>query len=210
VTDRGAPDHRRSRTGRSLSAAGRLVRTAAGRLVRTAAGRVDEIDGWVFDQQARSHTPVATAVLPKLTHAADHSVLWMGAAFVIAVAGGDRGRRAATTGLLSIATASLLSNQVGKGLLPRRRPALHRVPVDRQSRRRPLSTSFPSGHSASAAAFATGVSLELPVLAVPLGVTATAVCWSRVYTGVHYPFDVLAGAALGVGCGAIVHRLRRS
>jgi undecaprenyl-diphosphatase len=39
--------------------------------------------------------------------------------------------------------------------------------------------------------------MEVPELAVPLGITATAVAVSRVYTGVHYPGDVAAGAALG-------------
>ena len=65
----------------------------------------------------------------------------------------------------------------------------------------PTSTSFPSGHSASAAAFAVAVGDVIPGLRVPLGLAATAVAFSRVYTGVHYPGDVLVGAATGALLG---------
>ena len=74
----------------------------------------------------------------------------------------------------------------------------------------PASTSFPSGHAASATAFAVGASLAAPVLAVPLGLAAAAVAFSRVYTGVHYPGDVLAGAALGTTAALTLHRIRPS
>jgi membrane-associated phospholipid phosphatase len=174
-----------------------------GRVGRAAA----TLDREVFRQVAQSQSPVLDAVLPPLTRAADHSVLWM------AISGGllaTRSRtlhRAAWRGLSSIAVASLLANQVGKRVLPRRRPVLDTVPVARRAWRVPVSNSFPSGHAASAAAFAVGASLEAPALAVPLGVTAAAVGVSRVYTGVHYPGDVLAGAALGAGVAVVMHRL---
>jgi undecaprenyl-diphosphatase len=63
----------------------------------------------------------------------------------------------------------------------------------------PGSTSFPSGHAASAFAFAVGCGLEVPALSLPLGSLATAVAYSRVRTRVHYPADVVAGVALGAG-----------
>jgi undecaprenyl-diphosphatase len=78
----------------------------------------------------------------------------------------------------------------------------------------PLSTSFPSGHSASAAAFAVSVGRLLPGLRLPLRVAAGIVAFSRIYTGVHYPGDVVMGAALGTVVGratsALVQRLRAS
>jgi undecaprenyl-diphosphatase len=61
----------------------------------------------------------------------------------------------------------------------------------------PASTSFPSGHSAAAFAFATGVGHVLPQAAIPLRGLATLVAYSRVHTGVHYPGDVVAGALMG-------------
>ena len=70
-------------------------------------------------------------------------------------------------------------------------------------------TSFPSGHSASAFAFANGVSGEMPELAVPLRLAAAAVAWSRVHTGVHYPGDVITGSLIGGAVGEAVGWLRR-
>jgi undecaprenyl-diphosphatase len=66
----------------------------------------------------------------------------------------------------------------------------------------PASASFPSGHTASAVAFATAVGMVLPTAAVPLGALASAVAYSRIHVGVHYPGDVAAGAVLGIASAA--------
>jgi len=62
--------------------------------------------------------------------------------------------------------------------------------------------SFPSGHAASAFAFA--VARDQPRLAVPIWLLAGAVPHSRVHTGVHYPSDVVLGFVLGAGTAAMV------
>ena len=94
-------------------------------------------------------------------------------------------------------TASVVNFGV-KPLGRRRRPdrAAKEVPVARHVRM-PSSTSFPSGHSAAAFAFATGVGALLPPAAIPLRGLAALVAYSRVHTGVHYPGDVVAGALIG-------------
>ena len=61
----------------------------------------------------------------------------------------------------------------------------------------PRSTSFPSGHSASAFAFATGVAAAAPAAGIPLSALAALVAYSRVHTGVHYPVDALVGSVTG-------------
>ena len=61
----------------------------------------------------------------------------------------------------------------------------------------PSSSSFPSGHSATAAAGALTLSVIYPSLALVFLASGLLVALSRVYLGVHYPFDVLAGAIIG-------------
>ncbi len=68
----------------------------------------------------------------------------------------------------------------------------------------PSSTSFPSGHSAAAFAFATAISRDSPWLAIAIQFLAGSVAYSRVHTGVHYPGDTVAGALIGAGAGQAV------
>jgi undecaprenyl-diphosphatase len=68
----------------------------------------------------------------------------------------------------------------------------------------PSSSSFPSGHSATAAAGAITLSVIYPPFAPVLVLAALLVVLSRVYLGVHFPFDVLAGVAIGTATSAVV------
>jgi undecaprenyl-diphosphatase len=70
----------------------------------------------------------------------------------------------------------------------------------------PTSTSFPSGHAASAFAFATAAGQRVPALWIPLRALALLIGYSRIHTGVHYPGDVVAGAVVGTTCGWTVAR----
>jgi undecaprenyl-diphosphatase len=152
----------------------------------------------VYAAVAASPTPTLDRGFTALSRAADQSKLWIGTAGILAGAGGTRGRRAALTGLASTAVASAVVNLALKPLGGRRRPdrVLHRVPVDRHVAM-PRSTSFPSGHSASAFAFAAGVAHAFPAAGLPLHAAATLVAYSRVHTGVHYPIDAIVGSVVG-------------
>lgn len=152
---------------------------------------------------AAMRTPRRDRAMIAITHAASYSRLWLALAGVLALAGGAPGRRAAARGILAILIAAALANGPAKLLVRRRRPAGEHSPLIRV----PRSTSFPSGHSASAFAFATGAGAELPSLLPLLAPLAVAVAYSRVHTGVHYPSDVAAGAAIGIGSGLLAARL---
>ncbi|MEE1824961.1 phosphatase PAP2 family protein [Streptomyces sp. BE20] len=141
-----------------------------------------------------------------LSRAANHGVLWFGTAAVLGAVGGRAGRRAALRGVGSLALASTVANIAAKQLTRRPRPQLDPVPAARRLLRQPITTSFPSGHSASAAAFATAVAIESPAAAAVVVPAALAVGASRVYTGAHYPGDVLAGFALGSALAALTLR----
>lgn len=171
------------------------------------ARRLAGLDRAAVRRVAETESPLLDHVMPWLSLLASHSVLWIALAGCLEVAGSPRARRAGRRGLGSVAAASAAANLIGKGLASRTRPATE-VPPARRLPHPPWTSSFPSGHAASAAAFATGVALEMPAAAVPAGVLAAAVGASRVVTGVHYPSDVLGGFAIGVAAAAATLWLR--
>ena len=166
--------------------------------------QLDQADLALYRKAARSHTPFLDAVLPKLTRSANHGLLWF--AISVLLAGGNR-RRAAVRGLASLGVASAMANIPLKYAARRSRPELVPVPLPRRLLNQPSTSSFPSGHSASAGAFATGVALEDPLIGVPVAVLAAGVAYGRVHTGVHDPGDVVAGLALGIGSAVLVRRV---
>jgi membrane-associated phospholipid phosphatase len=162
------------------------------------------LDLAVYAAIARTPTPALDAAMSRLSHAANYSRLSMASAALLALTGGTTGRRAAAQGLAAVAVTSAVVNAAVKPLARRRRPdrLAGEVPVARHVRM-PSSRSFPSGHSAAAFAFATGVGYESPAAAAPLRALAAVVAYSRVHTGVHYPGDVLVGALIGTTLGQL-------
>lgn len=160
------------------------------------------LDRELFVAVAETPTPLLDTVMPPLTRAADHSKLWFVIAAGLLATRKPAAQRGAMRGLVTLGVTSLFTNQIAKRIRPRSRPLYESVPVVRRAHRRPTSNSFPSGHSASAAAFAVGVGLESPPLGFALALLAGLVGLSRVATGAHYPGDVVAG--LGVGAGIAV------
>lgn len=168
--------------------------------------RLAALDDDLLVRASASRSPARDRLLRTAGRAANRSGLWLAGAAVLGLAGGSRGRRAALRGLTGIAITSTLVNGPLKYALRRGRPA----PVLRGRASliaMPGSFSFPSGHAASAFAFATGVARVWPVLGVPLAAAAATVAYSRVHTGVHFPSDVIAGAGLGVAAGLVAGRL---
>ena len=143
--------------------------------------------------------------MSRLTRAADYSKLSLAAGALLALSG-ERGRRAAVEGFAAVAVTAAVVNVAMKPLS--RRPRPERDVLSARHVRMPISLSFPSGHTASAFAFAAGVGRVEPRAGAALGALAAAVGYSRVHTGVHFPGDVIAGAAVGV-IGARVTRWAR-
>lgn len=177
---------------------------------RDAVGNLEALDLAVYGAVAGASTPTLDTAFRRLTNLADNSKLWFAIAGASAAFGGRRGRQAAIDGVIAIGITSFVVNQPLKRLLPRGRPdrehfqviAGRQVPL-------PTSPSFPSGHSASAFAFANAMAGELAWAAFPVHFAAAAVAYSRVHTGVHYPADVVVGAVLGAGVGDMVGGIRR-
>jgi membrane-associated phospholipid phosphatase len=162
--------------------------------------RVQRLDGRLMQRSFGARSPARDRTLVTITRAANYSRLWLVIAGALAVLGGRRGQRAAGRGLIAIAIAAAIANGPAKLIARRRRPFSQSHPALINM---PRSTSFPSGHTAAAFAFATAAGVEMPILAPALVPIAGAVAYSRVHTGVHYPSDVAGGLAIGIGAGLL-------
>ncbi len=177
------------------------------RRARAVAARVTDLDQRLLAAAARTASPRTDRALTAVSTAADSGRLWLALAAVLTATGRRQPRTAAASGLLGLGLASGLVNGPLKFVWRRDRPPASVLGARGPLLPLPLTYSFPSGHSASAAAFATGVSLSLPAAAPVVVPLAGAVAYSRAHTGVHYPSDVLAGSLLGAGAGVVAARL---
>jgi membrane-associated phospholipid phosphatase len=156
------------------------------RLDRSANRRINASPSWHSHDRAYS----------RLSHAADRSLLWYAIAATLVLLGH---RRAAARGIGSMITASFVSDVVIKAFFDGRRPLFSEVPTGRRLRTYPTTPSFPSGHSAGAAGFATGVALESGRAGLVIAPIAAAVAYSRMHVGAHWLSDVVGGVGIGVG-----------
>jgi undecaprenyl-diphosphatase len=121
-------------------------------------------------------------------------MIWLAIATGVAVA--RRRVQLFTLALLAILLASTVTDQMIKPAVDRTRP--FDVLPGNVIGGRPHDGSFPSGHSANAFAGAAVLSRIVPSAAAAWWTLAAAIAFSRVYLGVHFPLDVVAGAAVGI------------
>ena len=110
---------------------------------------------------------------------------------------------------LYVALADLIAGVSGALLrqaIGRERPPL-RFPEPHPLVHVPGNPGFPSGHAATSFACAATLAWLTPLSPIALYALATLIAFSRVYVGVHYPLDVLGGAALGLGVATALRLL---
>jgi len=148
-------------------------------------------------RRALGGTP-AVPVARGLSYFGEHALGWL----AVGAVGWLRGRRRDewATGLAGVVGAHA-AGVVVKRLVRRVRPDLADVPALVAT---PSRLSFPSAHSCSTAAAAVGYG---PMIGrAPMAAVTAVMLVSRVLLGVHYPSDVLSGAALGAGVAAALRR----
>jgi membrane-associated phospholipid phosphatase len=114
-------------------------------------------------------------------------------------------RRAAHDGVTALLLASTCV-QVLNRIVSRPRPTAGHLPARDALVHQPRTASFPSSHSAVAAAFTTAAGRRSPATGIMLVPLACAIAYARVRTRAHWPTDVLAGIVLGAVVGELVHR----
>jgi undecaprenyl-diphosphatase len=140
------------------------------------------------------HTPEAERVVRAYSRLGQHAGVWLALGSAGALL--DRPRRARWLRALAAVAASYIANQAIKFAVRRPRPQLADLPPLMTT---PTQLSFPSAHASSSFAAARAFAGLVPAL--PLRLAAVAMAGSRLYLGVHYPSDILAGAALGSTIG---------
>ncbi len=131
-------------------------------------------------------------------------IVWIALAALFAWA--ERRPRILITVAIAAALASLVTDAVVKPVVGRERPFAHEDAIAIIGDR-PHDASFPSGHAANAFAGASCLSGLVPQARVVWWTLSVAIAYSRVYVGVHYPSDVIAGALLGVACAVVARAI---
>jgi undecaprenyl-diphosphatase len=166
--------------------------------------RVTAFDEAVDKWAERVRRPELDPVFYGLSSAADHGILWIAIGALRAAGAGDPAIAVRLAAIMS--TESALTNGPVKQCFRRVRPVLEEVDADLPyGVHRPITSSFPSGHAASA--FTAATVLAGGPLTPALYVLATMVAASRVYVRLHHASDIVAGAALGLALGLVARRV---
>jgi undecaprenyl-diphosphatase len=147
----------------------------------------------------RARSPAVDRAVYSLSSAADHSLLWHLCAVARSMRDGDIGYAARFSAAMGVESA--LTNGPVKLAFRRVRPVDLDAVEFRHGLRRPITSSFPSGHATAGFCAATLLG------GGPWYGLAAAVAATRVYVRLHHASDVLAGAVLGLALGAGLRRV---
>ena len=153
--------------------------------------------------------PVLDRLLPLVTDAGNYTLPFVVIAIVILLVGRVRGIRFLVLAVASVVVADAIGAHIFKQSFLRARPCIALADVRLLVGCTNLP-SFPSNHAVNSCVLATLAMLYMPRFWLPATALAVLVGYSRVYVGVHYPLDVLAGGVLGVVVALAFSRVMNS
>jgi undecaprenyl-diphosphatase len=166
--------------------------------------RVTQFDEAVDKWAEEFRTPRLDPLFYGLSSAADHGLLWLSIGALRAARAGDP-LIALRLGAVMGAESALTNGPI-KQCFRRVRPVLEEIEEKLPyGMHRPITSSFPSGHAASA--FTAATVLAGGAATPLLYVVASMVAASRVYVRMHHASDVIAGAAVGLAMGAVARKV---
>lgn len=170
---------------------------------------------WIFDWERAAYAwvdghrnPFLGGVLTTLSTLSEWGLIWFVLLAFLFIAGDRPQRKLVLQIVVALFIGSVCVIFPLWHLLPRERPFMVLPGVHALSL--PLHTpSFPSGHVKTAWVMATVLGAYRPRFAPGLILIATLISYARMYDGMHWPLDVIGGAALGIGLGLLLLRYRR-
>lgn len=175
------------------------IASAKVRCLRNSTARLDDR---ILQSVRVGDTASAAVSMKALSTIGEHSSVWVSLMAMLAI--GDRRRRSAWAFAACLGPLSILGNLVVKKVVRRERPRALESPTSLSGR---ISYSFPSAHATSSFAVATVAGRIDRRAQKPTLVMASAIAYSRVYLGRHYPTDVVAGGVLGTVGGVAASRV---
>jgi membrane-associated phospholipid phosphatase len=149
--------------------------------------------------RTRGHSPAVEGAAKAIAASGEYGAIW--AADGLTAAAFDPSRRGRWLAAVALAPAAIGINFAVKLAVRRRRPVLKGLPPLGGA---PSSLSMPSAHATASFAAATAMSRIAPGTGPVLYAGATTMALTRPYLGMHYPSDVLVGAALGIALGRLM------
>ena len=147
--------------------------------------------------------PLLDYVMIAITHLGDYGIMWI--ALCVILLAMPKTRRSGVMLAVAMVAGLVICNIVLKNAIARPRPFMvDSFPILINP---PMGYSFPSGHSCNSFVAATVIGMNYKRYRTVAFVMALLIAFSRVYLYVHYPSDVIAGAAIGAGIGYITVRL---
>jgi membrane-associated phospholipid phosphatase len=166
--------------------------------------RLNRWEAELVERRAALSPARPPAALTRISALARGGRLWFAIAALMATRSPTT-RRAARDGVAALLLASSCA-QVLNRVVSRPRPTARHLPARDALVHQPRTASFPSSHSAVAAAFTTAAARRSPVTGMMLVPLAATIAYARIRTRAHWPTDVLAGIGLGALVGELVHR----
>jgi membrane-associated phospholipid phosphatase len=169
--------------------------------------RLTHLDRYLYllsQHKLRAHW--ANGPMVSITQSGTKGVIWIFMIVLLFLFGDAHAHAAALASLCSLLVAEGVINVVLKPAIARERPYAPRGPgrLRQLLVKAPGAHSWPSAHAGSAMAAAVPLAVAYPGAGAVFLALAALIGYSRVYVGVHYPFDVVAGAITGAMCAAAV------
>lgn len=149
--------------------------------------------------------PILNPVFALITHLGDAGIFWIALSLVLCIP--KKTRKAGVAGLIALIFSVLINNVFLKNVVGRIRPYeiienLELLTI--MGIKKATDASFPSGHTGASIAAAVAYIKYLPKkFWIPGLVLAILISLSRLYIGIHYPTDVIAGAIIGAALGVL-------